>query len=130
MSVPIYEYVCQSCQHRFEVKQSLADPPLSSCERCGKAVTKVISASAIMFKGTGWYVTDYSDKLRPSTESKTDETSSPAKKEEKVSSESTAATGTTAPAASGSSSGSSDSPSTAGSSAPPAAPATPSSSSK
>ncbi len=128
--MPIYEYVCQSCQHRFEVKQSLADPPLSSCERCGKAVTKVISASAIMFKGTGWYVTDYSDKLRPSTESKTDETSSPAKKEEKVSSESTAATGTTAPAASGSSSGSSDSPSTAGSSAPPAAPATPSSSSK
>ena len=128
--MPIYEYVCQSCQHRFEVKQSMADPPLSSCERCGKAVTKVISASAIMFKGTGWYVTDYSDKLKPATESKTDETSSPAKKEEKVSSESTAATGTTAPADSGSSSGSSASPSTDGSSAPPAAPATPSSSSK
>ncbi len=127
--MPIYEYVCHGCQHRFEVKQRMADPPLSSCERCGKAVTKVISAPAIMFKGSGWYVTDYSDKLKPSTESKTDETSSPAKKEEKVSSESTAATVTTAPAASGSSSGSSASPSTADSSTPPAAPAAPSSSS-
>ncbi len=128
--MPIYEYVCQSCHHRFEVKQSMADLPLSSCERCGKAITKVISASAIMFKGGGWYVTDYSDKLKPSTESQTDETSSPAKKEEKVSSESTAATGTTAPAASGSSNGSSAPPSTADSNTPPATPAAPSSSSK
>jgi len=125
--VPIYEYVCQSCRHRFEVKQSMADLPLSSCERCGKAVTKVISASAIMFKGTGWYVTDYSDKLKPSAESKPDEKPSPEKKEEKVSSESAAAAGTTVAAASG---GSSSSPSTAGSDAPPAAPAAPPSASK
>jgi putative FmdB family regulatory protein len=62
--VPIYEYVCASCQHRFEVKQKVSDPPLSSCVRCGQAVTKVISAPAIMFKGSGWYVTDYSDKLK------------------------------------------------------------------
>ncbi len=125
--MPIYEYVCQSCRHRFEVKQSMADLPLSSCERCGKAVTKVISASAIMFKGTGWYVTDYSDKLKPSAESKPDEKPSPEKKEEKVSSESAAAAGTTVAAASG---GSSSSPSTAGSDAPPAAPAAPPSASK
>ena len=128
--MPIYEYVCQSCQHRFEVKQSVADPPLSCCERCGKAVTKVISAPAIMFKGTGWYVTDYSDKLKPSAEPKTDEKSSQEKKEEKASPESPATPGTPAPAASGSSSGSSAPPSTAGSSAPPAAPAASSSSSK
>jgi putative FmdB family regulatory protein len=127
--VPIYEYVCQSCQHRFEVKQSMSDPPVSGCTQCGKAVTKVISASGLMFKGTGWYVTDYSDKLKQEPESKTDEKSSPEKKEDKVSSESTAATGTTAPAASGSSSGSSASPSTADSSTPPAAPVTPPSSS-
>jgi putative FmdB family regulatory protein len=63
--VPIYEYVCQGCQRRFEVKQRISDPPLSTCEQCGQAVTKVISAPAIMFKGTGWYVTDYSDKLKP-----------------------------------------------------------------
>lgn len=126
--MPIYEYICQSCQHRFEVKQSMTEPPLSSCVRCGQAVTKVISAPAIMFKGTGWYVTDYSDKLKPSAESKQDDASaSDKKKEDKTSSESTAATGAATPATSGSSGGSSNSPSTAGSSVPPAAQAAPSS---
>ena len=62
--MPIYEYVCQSCDHRFEVKQRFSDEPVSSCVRCGQAVTKVISAPAIMFKGSGWYVTDYSEKLK------------------------------------------------------------------
>lgn len=71
--MPIYEYVCQSCRHRFEVKQKFSDPPLSDCIRCGQAVSKVISPPAIMFKGTGWYITDYSDKLKPRPESKTDE---------------------------------------------------------
>jgi len=65
--VPIYEYLCDSCHHRFEVKQRISDPPVQSCARCGQAVTKVISASAIMFKGSGWYVTDYSDKMKPPT---------------------------------------------------------------
>ncbi|MGH7204634.1 MAG: FmdB family zinc ribbon protein [Nitrospiraceae bacterium] len=65
--MPIYEYLCHSCHHRFEVKQRVSDPPLQSCARCGQAVTKVISAPAIMFKGSGWYVTDYSDKLKPPT---------------------------------------------------------------
>jgi len=62
--VPIYEYVCNSCRHQFEVKQRVNDPPLSVCNRCGNSVTKIISAPAIMFKGTGWYVTDYSNKLK------------------------------------------------------------------
>lgn len=63
--MPIYEYVCQSCDHRFEVKQKVNEPPVSACVRCGRAVTKVISAPAILFKGTGWYITDYSSKLKP-----------------------------------------------------------------
>lgn len=63
--MPIYEYVCASCEHRFEVKQKMSDPPVTSCARCGQAVSKIISAPAIMFKGTGWYVTDYSDKMKP-----------------------------------------------------------------
>jgi putative FmdB family regulatory protein len=63
--VPIYEYVCDSCRSRFEVQQKFSDPPLSTCSKCGAAVRKVISSPAIMFKGTGWYVTDYSDKLKP-----------------------------------------------------------------
>ncbi|HJU04278.1 MAG TPA: FmdB family zinc ribbon protein [Nitrospiraceae bacterium] len=62
--MPIYEYVCQSCEHRFEVRQRFSDDPVSACSRCGQPVTKVISAPAIMFKGSGWYVTDYSDKLK------------------------------------------------------------------
>ncbi|MBI4401455.1 MAG: zinc ribbon domain-containing protein [Nitrospirae bacterium] len=66
--MPIYEYVCQSCQHRFEVKQKFSDPPVSNCVRCGNAVMKVISPPAIMFKGSGWYVTDYSEKLKPSAQ--------------------------------------------------------------
>jgi putative FmdB family regulatory protein len=63
--VPIYEYLCESCAHRFEVKQSIKDDPVTSCIRCGHEVRKLISSPAIMFKGSGWYVTDYSDKLKP-----------------------------------------------------------------
>jgi putative FmdB family regulatory protein len=66
--VPIYEYGCDSCHHRFEVRQSFNDPPIAACERCGQAVRKLISPPAIMFKGSGWYVTDYSDKLKPKTD--------------------------------------------------------------
>jgi putative FmdB family regulatory protein len=64
LHVPIYEYVCQSCRHQFEVKQKFSDDPILSCVKCGEAVRKIISAPAIMFKGSGWYVTDYSDKMK------------------------------------------------------------------
>ena len=64
--MPIYEYLCQGCDYRFEVKQRVSDPPIATCERCGHAVNKVISSPAIMFKGSGWYITDYSNKLKPS----------------------------------------------------------------
>lgn len=67
--MPIYEYVCDSCRHQFEVKQKFSDEPISSCVRCGQAVKKIISAPAIMFKGSGWYVTDYSDKMKAPSES-------------------------------------------------------------
>jgi putative FmdB family regulatory protein len=81
--VPIYEYQCDGCSHRFEVKQSIKDEPLSTCERCGKAVRRLISSSGLMFKGSGWYVTDYSDKLKPpsSTGGETGGTSTGEKKE-------------------------------------------------
>jgi putative FmdB family regulatory protein len=71
--VPIYEYLCHACSHRFEVKQSIKDQPIGSCVRCGAAVTKLISSPAIMFKGSGWYVTDYSDKLKPTGEAESGE---------------------------------------------------------
>jgi putative FmdB family regulatory protein len=63
--VPIYEYLCHDCSYRFETKQSIKDDPVATCSKCGKSVNRVISAPAIMFKGSGWYVTDYSDKLKP-----------------------------------------------------------------
>lgn len=78
--MPIYEYLCPGCDYKFEVKQRVSDPPIATCERCGHAVNKVISSPAIMFKGSGWYVTDYSDKLKPSSGTKSDGSAeSPAK---------------------------------------------------
>ena len=62
--MPIYEYGCEA-GHRFEVKQKMSDPPLSKCQVCALPASKLISAPAISFKGTGWYVTDYSNKLKP-----------------------------------------------------------------
>lgn len=64
--MPIYEYQCEDCADKFEVKQSMKDDPLTTCPQCGKRVQRLISSPAIMFKGSGWYVTDYSDKMKPS----------------------------------------------------------------
>ena len=62
--MPIYEYECEVCHHHFEVQQKFSDPPIETCRQCGKSVRKLISAAGLMFKGTGWYVTDYSNKLK------------------------------------------------------------------
>jgi putative FmdB family regulatory protein len=59
--VPLYEYQCET-DGRFEVIQKFSDPPLSACPTCGKPVQKLLSAPAIQFKGTGWYITDYARK--------------------------------------------------------------------
>ena len=57
--MPVYEYRCTSCGERTEAQQHVGDPPLSKCPRCGGALERVISAPALRFKGSGWYVTDY-----------------------------------------------------------------------
>ena len=62
--MPLYEYKCETCHHQFEVRQKFSDPLIDKCVRCGKGVRKLISAPGIMFKGSGWYVTDYSNKLK------------------------------------------------------------------
>ena len=62
--MPIYEYQCETCDHKFEVQQKFSDPLVDACTKCGKSVRKLISAPGIVFKGTGWYVTDYSNKLK------------------------------------------------------------------
>ncbi len=103
--MPIYEYVCQGCEDRFEIKQGFNDAPISSCSKCGEAVTKIISAPAIMFKGSGWYVTDYSDKLKPPTQAEGGDKAPDGKKDEKEQKATKEAT--PAPAATEASSGSS-----------------------
>ncbi|MGH7273980.1 MAG: FmdB family zinc ribbon protein [Nitrospiria bacterium] len=60
--MPVYEYHCQSCGKRIEKIQKFSDPPLKQCEVCGGTLKKILSAPALVFKGTGWYVTDYGGK--------------------------------------------------------------------
>ena len=60
--MPLYEYECNDCEHRFERIQKFSDPLVSSCPECSGEVRKLLSSPAIQFKGTGWYVTDYAKK--------------------------------------------------------------------
>jgi putative FmdB family regulatory protein len=57
--MPLYEYKCHSCGEKFEVIQKFSDTPLAVHDKCGGAVERLISPSALKFKGSGWYVTDY-----------------------------------------------------------------------
>jgi len=59
--LPLYEYECPK-DGTFERMQKFSDPPLTTCPTCGGPVEKLLSAPAIQFKGTGWYVTDYARK--------------------------------------------------------------------
>jgi len=60
--MPLYEYECDACRHRFEVIQKFSDPPVEKCPSCGGTVHKLQSAPAIQFKGAGFYITDYAKK--------------------------------------------------------------------
>lgn len=60
--MPLYEYECDACGHRFEVIQKFSDQPLAACPKCQGAVRKLLSSPAIQFKGSGWYITDYAKK--------------------------------------------------------------------
>jgi putative FmdB family regulatory protein len=60
--MPLYEYECSACGHRFEKIQKFSDPPVETCPKCGGAVHKLIASPAFQFKGTGWYITDYAKK--------------------------------------------------------------------
>ena len=62
--MPIYEYECDACHNRFELMQKFSDKPVKRCPKCGEPVHKVLSPPALVFKGTGWYVTDYASKDR------------------------------------------------------------------
>jgi putative FmdB family regulatory protein len=59
--LPLYEYECPK-DGTFEQIQKFSDPPLKKCPKCGGPIERLLSAPAIQFKGTGWYVTDYAKK--------------------------------------------------------------------
>jgi putative FmdB family regulatory protein len=61
--MPIYEYRCTN-GHEFEVFQSMADDPVSTCEVCGAQVERIFRPVAVHFKGSGFYTTDYARKSK------------------------------------------------------------------
>jgi len=97
--MPIYEYECRKCKAHTEAFQKVTDKPLVKCPKCGGRLEKRISAPAIQFKGSGWYVTDYAKATKgdksesdaktekseksETTDKKTTKESSPAKKGDK-----------------------------------------------
>jgi putative FmdB family regulatory protein len=61
--MPLYEYVCGACGHRFEQIRKFSDSPLEVCPNCGeRKLHKLVSSPAIQFKGSGWYINDYAKK--------------------------------------------------------------------
>ncbi len=78
--MPIYEYKCNSCGHRFERLQSFSEEPVKACPRCGGDVRKLISHSSFILKGTGWYATDYARKNGGNSSSTSVSSSNPSSK--------------------------------------------------
>ncbi len=80
--MPLYEYQCEKCGHRFEKIQKFSDKPIKKCPECGGRVKQLISPPAVQFKGSGWYVTDYAKKS--GAPSSSESASGDAKKETKA----------------------------------------------
>ena len=66
-TLPLYEYRCKSCGHRFEKIQKVNDAPETACPRCDGELVRPLTAPALQFKGAGWYVNDYASKSSGST---------------------------------------------------------------
>jgi putative FmdB family regulatory protein len=81
--MPIYDYHCDHCGHSFSQVQSYKDQPLEKCPNCGKKPRRLISASAVVFKGSGWYKTDSRPAEKSESETKT-KTKTEAKTETKT----------------------------------------------
>jgi putative FmdB family regulatory protein len=64
MFVPTYEYECPKCPRVFEVRQRITEPALTTCDRCGGPIHRLLSATPFILKGGGWYVTDYPSESR------------------------------------------------------------------
>ena len=86
--MPTYTYQCDSCGHGFEAVQRFADDPLSECPECGAPIRRVIQPVGVVFKGSGWYITDSRPKstgegadaaAKPASTKATDKAGAPAK---------------------------------------------------
>ncbi len=86
--MPLYEYECKKCGHRFEKIQKFSDRMVKKCPECGGQVEQMISAPAVQFKGSGWYVTDYAKKSSSQASTGSNDSGSKEKKDEKPKSDS------------------------------------------
>jgi len=87
--MPTYEYKCTKCGHLFEAFQKITEPPVAECPQCGGKVERLISGGAgLIFKGSGFYITDYKKSGQKKDSSK-DSSNEPAKKESKEKPDST-----------------------------------------
>ncbi len=82
--MPLYEYLCDECGHRFEKIQKFSDPLADKCPKCGGPVHKLASSPAIQFKGSGFYITDYAKKDQGSASKTEDGKAEKAEKAEKT----------------------------------------------
>ena len=74
--MPIYEYQCDRCNHKLEIIQKISDEQLRFCPECGaETLRKLISAVSFRLKGTGWYETDFKNKVKDSGDAKPDTSS-------------------------------------------------------
>ena len=78
--MPTYEYVCDACDHQFDELQSFSDEPLTKCPKCGKKKLRRLfgTGAAVLFKGSGFYQTDYRSESYKSGEKKETEATKPA----------------------------------------------------
>lgn len=81
--MPLYEYRCHQCGNIFEAMQKFSDEPLKTHADCGGEVERLISAPALQFKGTGWYITDYAKSGSGKSPAKIDKNSESGKSESK-----------------------------------------------
>jgi putative FmdB family regulatory protein len=81
--MPLYEYECKKCGHRFEKIQLYSAKMVKKCPECGGQVEQMISAPAVQFKGSGWYVTDYAKKSSSPGSSGSGDSASKEKKDDK-----------------------------------------------
>ena len=75
--MPLYEYRCTQCGHRFEKIQSFSAEPETACPKCSGSLQRPLTAPAFQFKGAGWYVNDYAPKAASGSTSSTTESTTP-----------------------------------------------------